>query len=79
VFDLKVDKDRVAESEVFNSIIQANLKQSGFNYSLVEIQNRLIVMKLNFESLSYSELKELPKMTYTNLVAQLGGTVGNGL
>jgi len=79
VFDLKVDKDRVAESGVFNSIIEANFKQSGFNYSLVEIQNRLIVMKLNFESLSYSELKELPKMTYTNLVAQLGGTVGNGL
>jgi hypothetical protein len=78
VFDLKVDKEKVAESSVFNSIIQANFKNGGFNYSLVEIQNKLIVMKLNFESLSYSELKELPKMTYTNLVAQLGGTVGNG-
>ena len=77
VFDQRVDKERVDNSTVFGNIIQANLNRSGLGYSLAEVQSRLIVMKLNFESLSYSELKELPKMSFTNLVAQLGGTVGN--
>jgi len=41
-----------------------------------EFFGRMVGFKVNFESLSVTEVTELPKVTVGNLVADLGGTFG---
>jgi hypothetical protein len=47
------------------------------NLSLEQAKENVIAFCLNYETLSVTELTELPKVTVTNLVADLGGTIGN--
>jgi len=66
-------------STLFSSILtQANLnKNKEFeNYSLSTVADKLVAFKINYDSLSYTHLAELPKTTFTNLVADFGGTIG---
>ena len=65
--------------EYYESQFEAVLKTPGSqfsNYSLEYVMNNLIHFTFGFKSMDFTEISESPKTTFTNLVAELGGTIG---
>jgi hypothetical protein len=68
---------KVNVSSFFSDLIRANMNRPGLtNVSFEHLQKNLMIFNVNFDTLSYTNLVELPKTTLTNLVAELGGTIG---
>ena len=73
-------EDKRTDSLFMYHIIRKNLNKSEFsNYTFDYISKNLIAFNINYESLSYKEVSELPKTTFTNLIGDLGGIIGNFL
>ncbi len=79
-YELKVNSERINTSVLRDNILW-KLRQ-GLNVTVIsaeqerEFFGRMVGFKVNFESLSVTEVTELPKVTVGNLVADLGGTFG---
>ena len=46
------------------------------NYTFNSIAPKFVAFSVDFESLSYMQISEMPKTSFTRLVAYLGGTLG---
>jgi len=79
-YELKMNSERINTSVLRDRILW-KLRQ-GLNVTVIsaeqerEFFGRMVGFKVNFESLSVTEVTELPKVTVGNLVADLGGTFG---
>jgi len=80
-YDLLVHSRLLKRNSYFRMQIQDWLNHNNntnrLNETFDSIAEELIGFKINFEGLSYSTLAELPKMTIINLIAELGGMIGN--
>jgi len=80
-YDLFKEDRRINDttSSLFSAMLsQANLNGNKLfaNYSLSSVADKLVAFKVNYDSLSFTHLSELPKTTFTNLIADFGGTIG---
>ncbi len=67
-------------SNLFSKIVtKENLYRKAFfqNYTLNDIGQKLVSFKVYYDRLSFTEISELPKTTLTELISELGGTIGN--
>jgi len=75
-YDLMVHS-RVPKKTDFKMHLENWLNSSKLNETMDSIAEEFVGFKINFEGLSYTALTETPKMTVTNLIAELGGMIGN--
>jgi len=73
VYDSESSQEKMGKYGHFFPIISTKLNETEYE----KVADRLIALNINFESLSTEVIDEVPKITITNLVANLGGTVGN--
>ena len=74
-FDFGETKRILSEDYSLQDVINKKFSnQSGLekSYNFTKI----VAFDINFKSLSFVELSEIPKSTYTNLIADFGGTIG---
>ena len=70
-FELRVDSERLSTSVLRDGIVE---KLNVSVDSAERLMERMVGFKVNYESLSVTEVSEVAKMTIGNLVADLGGT-----
>jgi len=60
------------------NLIAKRKDNKGFfsNYTAAAVSTKLIHFEINFESLSFTQVSELPKRTVANFIADLGGVIG---
>ena len=77
-FDLVKETKKIVDP-YFIDIIKDNLNKSEkfSNYTLDSIKENLIFLSTNFGKMSFSQLTEIPKKTFTDLISDLGGIIGN--
>jgi len=68
-------------SNIFSKIVtKENLDRKTLfqNYTLNDIGQKFVSFKVYYDRLiSFTEISELPKTTFTELISELGGTIGN--
>ena len=76
-FDLVKETAKIVDPYFIN-IIRENLKKSNkfSNYTFDLVKEELIFFNLNFGKMSFTQLTEIPKKTFPDLIADLGGTIG---
>jgi len=75
-YDLNV-YSRVPKKTDFRIHLEIWLNNSKLHETIDSIAEEFVGFKINFEGLSYTALTETPKMTVINLIAELGGMIGN--
>jgi len=53
-----------------------NLTERFANYRIDSIIKNLSILNFNYESMEYTQIKEMPRTTFVSLIGELGGTVG---
>ncbi len=79
-FELETTTRKVYEDQnILNTIkLDMNRTMEGWNVSsLEEVLRELVAFDINYASLSYTENLEIAKRTLANLIAEVGGIVGN--
>ena len=77
-FDLVREEEKIFDPYNFGVIISNLNKSNKFsNYTLESIKEKLIYLEINFEKMSFTQLTEIPKKTFTDLISDLGGIIGN--
>ena len=46
------------------------------DYNNIELQNNTLKLFVYYKNLKYSEIKQIPKTQFSDLVSQIGGTLG---
>ncbi len=78
-YDLVSQTRNIAENRIELSRMKTEYserKEKFSNYSFEYVQEKIIKFQINFDKLGYLHVSELPKTTFTNLIAELGGTIG---
>ena len=53
-----------------------NKSEKFSKFTFDSIKEKLIILNINFEKMSFTQLTEIPKKTFTELVSELGGIIG---
>ncbi len=82
-YDLKKETVKISEDPSFSRMIEKKLiakrrenREYLSNYTAAAVATKLIHFEINFESLSFTQVSELPKRTVANFIADLGGVIG---
>ena len=76
-FDLTKNKEKIVDSD-FYDVFKKNLNKSNkfSNFTFESIKEKIIFLHINFGKMSFTKITEVPKKTFTDLIADLGGTIG---
>ncbi len=78
-YDLVSQTRNIGENRVEMSRIKMEYSkrhEKFSNYSFEYVKEKIIKFQINFDKLGYLHVSELPKTTFTNLIAELSGTIG---
>ena len=78
-FDLVKETGKIADDPYYSAIINNNLNKSNkiSNYTLESIKEKLIFLEINFSKMRFTQLTEIPKKNFADLISDLGGIIGN--
>ena len=77
-FDLVKETEKIVDSYYIGIIEGAiNKSEKYSNVTFESIKEKLIFFNINFGKMSFTQLTEIPKKTFTDLISDLGGIIGN--
>ena len=78
-FDLVKEPSKIVDGPYFIHILKVNLNKSEMflNYTFDSIKEQIIFININFGKMSFTQFTEIPKKTFTDLISDLGGIIGN--
>ncbi len=82
LLELQLEKQRLRDMKYFGDIIRIEMNKTNdkfLNYTFEALTERLILLNLKFWKPHNIEIREMPKTTFSSLIGDLGGTIGNYL
>jgi len=80
LLELQLEKQRLRDMKYFGDIIKIEMNKTNnkfSNYTFEALTERLILLNLKFWKPHNIEIREMPKTTFSSLIGDLGGTIGN--
>jgi hypothetical protein len=80
LLELQLEKQRLSDMKYFGDIIKIEMNKTNnkfSNYTFEALTERLILLNLKFWKPHNIEIREMPKTTFSSLIGDLGGTIGN--